>query len=768
MGMSGIVRCRVCRTYINPFVGWMEGGRRWRCNLCDFTNDVPQDYFSPLLANGQRRDLADRPELNHGCVEFVAPGEYMVRAPMPPSFVFVVDASYASVQSGLLAAVAAALRAWVEGYRGSARTRFALVTVDGTVHMYSLRSGASQAQMLVVSDVTDADALASPPALPDELLVNLYEHRKALVALLERLPAMFQATRNVKLAYGPALVCAQQIAKHIGGRVVTFVGSLPNTGAGALEMREDPRALGTDKEGALLQPTLAGDATEFYKNLALDCSRYQMTVDVVAATSAYADLATLSVLPQITGGDVVYWPGYDGARDGSALARDVASLLGRPVAWEGVMRVRCSRGLKVTHHHGHFFVRSTDLLALPTADSAKAYAVQVAVDSPQAFPGAASVQAALLYTTSGGERRIRVATVCVPVVQSAAELYAAADCNATVAMLAKLAVDKLASGVRVADAREAVMRQVVDALAGYAATAGPGALAGAQLAAPEALRNLPLYALALLKHAALVATADVKPDVRCHQMTLLRTAPVDSVLVCLHPRLYNVSALPEGLADGAAPEEAAAAGFPQMLALSCAGMDSRSALLLDAGPTVLLWVGAQAPREWLAGVFGVEAYADVPPFASALPEVATALGAWVRGLVRRTEQARAASGALPPRFLVCRAGDEGVDRLMQSFMVADHSRNFASYHEAPREWLAGVFGVEAYADVPPFASALPEVATALGAGALPPRFLVCRAGDEGVDRLMQSFMVADHSRNFASYHEFVAQLQRNVLQRVGR
>lgn len=29
-GATGIVRCKRCRTYINPFVSWTDNGRRWR------------------------------------------------------------------------------------------------------------------------------------------------------------------------------------------------------------------------------------------------------------------------------------------------------------------------------------------------------------------------------------------------------------------------------------------------------------------------------------------------------------------------------------------------------------------------------------------------------------------------------------------------------------------------------------------------------------------------------------------------------------------
>ena len=35
--------------------------------------------------------------------------------------------------------------------------------------------------------------------------------------------------------------------------------------------------------------------------------------------------------------------------------------------WEAVLRIRCSKGIRINSFHGHFFIRSTDLLALPQA-----------------------------------------------------------------------------------------------------------------------------------------------------------------------------------------------------------------------------------------------------------------------------------------------------------------------------------------------------------------------------------------------------------------
>lgn len=94
-----IARCRRCRTYINPYVTFLENGNRWKCCMCNLSNEVPQLFDWDQTTN-QPADRWKRAELNHAVVDFVAPTEYMVRPPQALVYVFLIDVSYPAVNSG--------------------------------------------------------------------------------------------------------------------------------------------------------------------------------------------------------------------------------------------------------------------------------------------------------------------------------------------------------------------------------------------------------------------------------------------------------------------------------------------------------------------------------------------------------------------------------------------------------------------------------------------------------------------------------------------
>lgn len=102
-----IPRCPTCKSYINPFFTWIEGGEKWVCNMCK-TKNVTQTYFYEALdKSGQRKDKGTRPEITCGSYEFFATRSFVSpdKPLMRPLFIFAIDVSLASSQSGYLTSV---------------------------------------------------------------------------------------------------------------------------------------------------------------------------------------------------------------------------------------------------------------------------------------------------------------------------------------------------------------------------------------------------------------------------------------------------------------------------------------------------------------------------------------------------------------------------------------------------------------------------------------------------------------------------------------
>jgi protein transport protein SEC24 len=155
----------------------------------------------------------------------------------------------------------------------------------------------------------------------------------------------------------------------------------------------------------------------WYKNNAIDFSRLQIAVDTFLFSAQYTDLATISVLSKYTAGACFYYPAFNSLRDGAKFERELTHTLTQSTGFEAVMRVRATRGIRITNFYGNYFVRGTDLLALPNVTSDTSFALDLAYDESMLSAQAITVQAALLYTSSNGERRIRIHTIVLPVTQ---------------------------------------------------------------------------------------------------------------------------------------------------------------------------------------------------------------------------------------------------------------------------------------------------------------------------------------------------------------
>lgn len=480
-------------------------------------------------------ERSQRVELTQPVYEFIAPMEYMVRPPQPPVYLFLLDVTYNAVATGLVAMASRLITGVLDSIPNTqGRTRVGLMTVDSTIHFYQIPvTSESDPKMLVVSDLEE-------PFLPspEDLLVGLAEGRAGLERALHKISTLFANTQVNSSALGPALSAAIKLLGPVGGKIVVLQTTLPMLGEGKLQARDDARLYGSPKESGLLQP-----ATSYYKTLATECQRLQVCVDLFCFPRPYLDLATLGCVARFTGGHIYLYEAWDGGSQEAVerLAGDLTDLLSTEMGLEAVIRIRASQGLSLGSYHGSFFLRSSDLLSLPNVNHQHAYTAQVSIEENIASQ-LACFQTAVLHTTCGGERRIRVLNAAYSVTDDARELFAHADVGALGDVLLKMAAEKVWSH-RLEDARDALLNKITDILGAIKAIYQTGQ--NPQLLLPENLRLLPLLLLAILKSPPIRAGASLTPDVRSYYLALVKTLPVSESLALIHPFMFALHSLPD-------------------------------------------------------------------------------------------------------------------------------------------------------------------------------------------------------------------------------
>ncbi|TYG82567.1 hypothetical protein ES288_D01G099300v1 [Gossypium darwinii] len=550
---TGIIRCRRCRTYVNPYVTFTDAGRKWRCNICSLLNDVPGEYFADLDATGRRIDLDQRPELIKGSVEFVAPMEYMVRPLMPPLYFFLIDVSISAVRSGMI------------------------------------ESSLTQPQMMVVSDLDDIFV-----PLPDDLLVNFSESRNVVETFLDSLPSMFQDNVNVESAFGSALKAAFMVMLH----------------------GHDLHVYGTDKEHKLRLPEdtfykqMAADLTKFQIGVNIYAFSDKYTDIASLGTVAKYTGGQVYYYPS-------FQSGIHGEKLRHELARDLtretaweAVMRIRCGKAVDTCHLVLAPGIGFTSYHGNFMLRSTDLLALPAVDCDKAYAMQLSFEETLLTNQTVYFQVALLYTASCGERHIRVHTAAAPVVADLGAMYRLADTSAIVSLLCRLgfvAIEKTLTN-KLEDARNSLQLRILKALREYRNLYAVQHQLGARMIYPESLKFLCLYGLALSKSVPLKGGyADAQLDERCAAGFTMMALPVKKLLKLLYPSLIRID---EFLLKPSAQTDDFK-NIVKRLPLVAESLDSRGLYVYDDGFRFVIWFGRMLSPDIARNLLGPDFAAEL-------------------------------------------------------------------------------------------------------------------------------------------------------------
>ena len=217
----------------------------------------------------------------------------------------------------------------------------------------------------------------------------------------------------------------------------------------------------TQKPGVKDRPELIKSTSSMFKTYANELCHYYVSIDqfVISNHQTFKNIGTLSDLSRYTNGRFYYYPKFSAYHHSIKLDSELYTALTTKSAWEAVGRVRVSGGFRQISTLGNYLIkaRTADLLSLPVWDEFRSVyyeleRVEVSGDAAKKKKQPANeedthifVQTALLYTSSEGERRIRVHNWAMPFTNSTTEPYEHWDINALWPFFMKKGIDNLES-----------------------------------------------------------------------------------------------------------------------------------------------------------------------------------------------------------------------------------------------------------------------------------------------------------------------------------
>ncbi|CAK7346970.1 unnamed protein product [Dovyalis caffra] len=374
---------------------------------------------------------------------------------------------------------------------------------------------------------------------------------------------------------------------------------LPSLGIGSLSSRDAEGRTNIsagDKEGhKLLQP-----ADKTLKTMAIEFAEYQVCVDVFITTQTYVDIASISVIPRTTGGQVYYYYPFSALSDPAKLCNDLRWNVTRPQGFEAVMRVRCSQGIQVQEYSGNFCKRIPTDIDLPGIDCDKTIIATLKHDGKLQEGSECAFQCALLYTTLYGQRRIRVITLSLPCTNKISDLFRFADLETQFAYSLKQAASEIPSRP-LSNVREQVISLCVNILLSYRKFCATVSSSG-QLILPEALKFLPLYSLALIKSTGL--RTDGRIDDRSFWISYVSFLSTSLVVPLVYPRMVAIYDLNS--------KEGEESLIPPVIAPSSEHARDERIYFLENGDEGIICVGNSVDSNILQQLFGVSSIDEFP------------------------------------------------------------------------------------------------------------------------------------------------------------
>lgn len=361
------LRCRMCRSILNPFSMVDYDAKIWLCPFCFQRNHFPQHYSS-ISENNLPPELFPQ----HTTIEYISTPE--TGPAVPPVFIFVVDTCMIEEEIGYLKS---ALAQTAELLPDNSLIGF--ITFGTYVQVHELGFGllpksyvfkgtkeVSKEQILeqmcffagkqkpatgVIAGTRDGLSSESisrflVPASECEFVFN------SVIEELQKDPWHIPADQRASRCTGTALSVAASLlgvcVPGSGARIMAFVGGPSTEGPGSIVSKSLSESIRSHKDLDKDSAPLYDKAVKFYDQIAKQLVHQGHVLDLFACAVDQVGVAEMKVAIEKTGGIVVLAESFGHSVFKDSLLRIFQSTeddLG--LSFNGILEINCSKDIKI-------------------------------------------------------------------------------------------------------------------------------------------------------------------------------------------------------------------------------------------------------------------------------------------------------------------------------------------------------------------------------------------------------------------------------------
>ncbi|KAM7274981.1 hypothetical protein ACFE04_016847 [Oxalis oulophora] len=573
-------RCHNCGAYANIYCHILIGSGQWQCVICRNLNGSEGEYVAPT-----KEELCNFPELSSPLVDYIQTGNKR------PSFVPASDSRASApiilvidecLDEPHLQHLQSSLHAFVESIPPT--TRIGIILYGRTVSVYDFSE-----ESVASADVLPGDKSPNKESLKS-LLLGTGLYLSPMHASLKVAHDIFSSLRPYKLnvpeasrdrclgaavefalaiIQGPSAEFSRGVVKRVGGnsRVIVCAGGPTTYGPGSVPYSQSHQNY----------PHMEKTALKFMEHLGREAHRQNTVVDILCAGTCPVRVPILQPLSKSSGGVLVLHDDF-----GEAFGVNLQRASTRAAGSHGLLDIRCSDDVLIAQVVGPGEEAHIDTHETFKNDSALSIQL-LSVEETQSFAlfmetkreiktDFVFFQFAIQYSNVYQADISRVITVRLPTIDSVSEYLASVQDEVAAVLIAKKTLLRAKNQTNAIDMRATMDERVKDIALKF----------GSQVPKSKLYRfpkELPLLPEILfhLKRGPLLGSIVGHEDERSVLRNLFLNASFDLSLRMVAPRCLMHR-------EGGTFEELPAYDL---------AMQSDTAVVLDHGTDVFIWLGAE-------------------------------------------------------------------------------------------------------------------------------------------------------------------------------